>query len=143
MTFIWVVLTNKKQRKYMPSSSSSSSAHSSSRLRHLRKTCEEVFDVVGRGARLLPRDIDSLVLLDFDMLSSQHVLHLCELFPGLQLCTHENKASLTNYEIIITLAYTRVWYQRAEVAHLILTVLVSSLFLICMEMMMSNIQQVV
>ena len=120
------------------SATTSCSAHASSRLRHLRTTCEEVFDVVGRGARLLHRDIDSLVLLDFDMLSSQHVLHLCELFPGLQLCTHENKASLTNYEIIITLAYTRVWYQRAEVVHFMLSLILSFCFMMCVHMMMDN-----
>lgn len=90
------------------------------RMTLVRKSCEDIFDITRCGASILHRDADTLVVLDIDMISSDHVLYLCEMYAGLQICMHENAKSSSGFEIILTLAHSRTWYSRAEVMHVLL-----------------------
>lgn len=89
-------------------------------IKLVRKSCEDIFDITRCGASILHRDADTLVILDIDMISSDHVLYLCEMYAGLQICMHENAKSSSGFEIILTLAHSRTWYSRAEVMHVLL-----------------------
>lgn len=98
-------------------------------IKLVRKSCEDIFDITRFGASIMHRDADTLVVLDIDMISSDHILYLCEMYAGLQICMHKNAKSSSGFEIILTLAHSRAWYSRAEVMHVLLCCVVCVLIL--------------
>ena len=111
-----------------------SSTTSTNNMDSVLKTCQQILEIDRRGASAVQRDCDTIVIWDYDMLCSEQMLQLTQMYPRLHVTTHSSKASNSGYCIILTLRCAYPWYARSETYHALL------LFLACFAMLCPGLQ---
>jgi hypothetical protein len=97
-------------------------------MQRLMETCNTVLDVRNRGARLLARDDDTLILLDYDGIDSKQTMHIAELYPNVTVSIHESNASKSGYCVLFTWQSSAIWYKQRQCMQIVATLF----FVLCL-----------
>lgn len=80
----------------------------------IKQLCEQTLEVKHKGGQLIVRDDYTLLLLDYDFLSSQQILLITERFPRVVVSTHQSPASSTGYYVLFSYKPRKNWWQSAS-----------------------------
>lgn len=83
-------------------------------INNIKQLCEQTLEVKRKGGQLIVRDDYTLLLLDYDFLSSQQILLITERFPRVVVTTHQSQASSTGYYVLFSYKPRRNWWQSAS-----------------------------
>ena len=83
-------------------------------INQIKQLCEQTLEVKRKGGQLVVRDDYTLLLLDYDFLSSQQILLITERFPRVVVTTHQSPASSTGYYVLFSYKPCRNWWQSAS-----------------------------
>ena len=85
-------------------------------LSSTKRVCDvirTVLDIEQQGARIIQRDSETLVLVDYDCVSTHSLDLILEQFPCLQISTHSSDISSTGFIIVFVQPQVQSWYKKA------------------------------
>lgn len=97
-------------------------------INKIKQLCEQTLEVKRKGGQLVIRDDYTLLLLDYDFLSSQQILLITERFPRVVITTHQSQASSTGYYVLFSYKPRGNWWQSASCMQVLIFVAMMLVF---------------
>lgn len=72
-----------------------------------------VLDLEQQGGRLIQRDAETLILVDYDCVATSSLDLILEQFPYLEISTHSSEISSTGFIVIFVQPQIQQWYKKA------------------------------